>query len=324
MLMTGGTVPAQRTEAKPIKVGLVFDVGGLGDKSFNDAAFEGLTRAKKELRGVTGEYREPTDANQRREHLRSLAAGDADLIIGVGFLFTDEITELAEKFPNKKFACVDYTVSGDPIPPNLASLNFREEEGCFLVGAAAALASKTGKIGFVGGVDSPLIRRFEHGYRTGAQHARPGVEVRSVYAGISDSAFKDPQKGRELALGLYDRDVDIIFHASGSTGLGVFRAAEERGKMAIGVDRDQTDDATSGTIFTSMTKGVDRAVFEIIREVAEGRFKGGVHEYGLKEDAVGYVYDDRNKHLWPEGVREKVEKLREEILSGAIKVGKGN
>jgi basic membrane protein A len=324
LLGAGAIAPAQQAGTKPLKVGLVFDVGGLGDKSFNDAAFAGLTRAEKELKGIKGEYREPADANQRRENLRALAAGDTDLIIGVGFLFTDEITELAEKFPNKKFACVDYTVAGDPVPENLASLNFREEEGCYLVGAAAALASKSGKIGFVGGVDSPLIRRFEHGYRKGSQAARPDVEVRSVYAGISDSAFKDPQKGRELALAMYDRGVDIIFHASGSTGLGVFRAAEERGKMAIGVDRDQTEDATSGTIFTSMTKGVDRAVFEIIREKQEGRFKGGVHEYGLKEQAVGYVYDQRNKHLWPAGVREKVEAKREDILAGRVKVGRGD
>jgi basic membrane protein A len=311
------------SEPKPLNVGLVFDVGGLGDKSFNDAAYEGLQQAEKTIPGVRGEYREPSDANQRREHLRSMAVGDTDLIIGVGFLFTDEITELAEKFPNKKFACVDYTVTGDPIPSNLASLNFREEEGCFLVGAAAALASQSGQIGFVGGVDSLLIRRFEHGYRRGATHVRPDILVRGVYAGISDSAFKDPQRGRELALSLFDRGADIIFHASGSTGLGVFRAAEERGRMAIGVDRDQTEDATSGTIFTSMIKRVDRAVYEIIREVAEGRFRGGVHEYGLKEDAVGYVYDERNSHLWPAGAREKVESLRQDILEGRIQVGRG-
>jgi len=310
---------AQETAGgKKIKVGLVFDVGGRGDKSFNDAAYAGLMKAQKEL-GITGEYREPGEGAHREAHLRNFAKGDTDLIIGVGFLFTDEITEMARDFENKHFACVDYSVSDD-MPENLSALTFREEEGSFLVGALAALTSKTGKIGFVGGVESPLIKQFEAGYIQGAKHVKPEIEVRPVYAGVSDTAFKDPQKGKELANSLYDAGVDIIYHASGSTGLGVFKAAEERKKMAIGVDRDQADEAAPGVILTSMVKNTDQAVFEIIKEATTGKLKGGVHALGLKEGGVGYVYDDKNKALISEETRKKVEDLKQQIIDGKIKV----
>lgn len=304
-----------------IKVGLVFDVGGLGDKSFNDAAYAGLMKAKKEL-GIEAEYREPGEGAHREAHLRNFAKGDADLIIGVGFLFSDEIRAMAQDFPGKKFACVDYTVDEQEIPENLAALTFREEEGSFLVGAIAALKSQTGKIGFVGGVESPLIKKFEAGYTQGAKYVRPNVEVKAVYAGVSDSAFKDPQKGKELATSLYDAGCDIIYHASGSTGLGVFKAAEERKKFAIGVDRDQSDEAAPGIILTSMVKNTDQAVFEIIQECARGQFKGGVHSLGLKEGGVGYVYNEKNKELIGEEIHRKVEEIKAKIISGEIKVSK--
>ncbi len=305
---------------KPVKVGLVFDVGGLGDKSFNDSAYAGLQRAVKQL-GVRGEYREPGEGAHREAHLRNFAKGDADLIIGVGFLFTDEITNMARDFAGKKFACIDYTVTGDEMPPNLAALTFREEEGSFLVGALAALKSKTGQIGFVGGVESPLIKKFEAGYTQGARHVRPEVKVKAVYAGINDTAFKDPQKGKELATVLYDSGCDVIFHASGSTGLGVFRAAEERKKLAIGVDADQSADAAPGIILTSMLKNTDAAVYAAIEETAQGRFRSGVHSFGLKEGAVGYVYDDKNKALIGDEIHAKVEELKKKIVAGEIKVG---
>jgi basic membrane protein A len=302
-----------------LKVGLVFDVGGLGDKSFNDAAFAGLKRAEKEL-GVVGEYREPGEGAHREAHLRHFAKGDADLIIGVGFLFTDEIRAMAMDFPKKKFACVDYTVDEREIPQNLAVLTFREEEGSFLVGAIAALRSQTGKIGFVGGVESPLIKKFEAGYEQGAKYVRPDIEVKAVYAGVSDTAFKDPQKGKELASSLYDAGCDIIYHASGSTGLGVFKAAEERKKFAIGVDKDQSDEAAPGVVLTSMTKNTDAAVYEIIKEAVEGSFKGGVVSLGLKEGGVGYVYNEKNRHLIGEEIHKKVEELKSKIIRGEIRV----
>lgn len=305
-----------------VKVGLVFDVGGLGDKSFNDSAYAGLQRAEKEL-GIKGEYREPGEGAHRADHLRNFAKGDKDLVIGVGFLFTDEITQAAEDFGKKKFACIDYTVTDpDEIPENLVALNFREEEGAFLVGAVAALKSKTGKIGFVGGVESPLIKKFEAGYTQGAKHVRPEVEVKSAYAGVSDKAFHDPQKGKELANSMYDAGVDVIFHASGSTGLGVFKAAEEKNKWAIGVDADQSGDAKPGVILTSMTKNTDQAVFDVIKQVVEGKFNGGVRTFGLKEGGVGYVYNEKNRELIGEEIHKKIEDLKKKIISGEIKVSK--
>lgn len=304
-----------------LKVGLVFDVGGLGDKSFNDAAYSGLKRAEKEL-GIVGEYREPGEGAHREAHLRHFAKGDADLIIGVGFLFTDEIRAMALDFPKKKFACVDYTVDDREIPENLAALTFREEEGSFLVGAIAALKSQTGKIGFVGGVESPLIKKFEAGYTQGAKHVKPDIEVKAVYAGVSDTAFKDPQKGKELASSLYDAGCDVIYHASGSTGLGVFKAAEERKKFAIGVDRDQSDEAAPGVVLTSMTKNTDTAVFDVIESAVKGNFRGGVMSLGLKEGGVGYVYNEKNKHLIGEEIHRKVEELKSKIIAGEIKVSK--
>lgn len=324
LLATAGSfaadAPAAGAEgAKKIKVGLVFDVGGRGDKSFNDAAYVGLMKAEKEL-GITAEYREPGEGAHREAHLRNFSKGDADLIIGIGFLFTDEITAMANDFPKKKYACIDYTVGSDEIPSNLAALTFREEEGSFLVGAIAALKSTTGKIGFVGGVESPLIKKFEAGYIQGAKYANPKVEVKAVYAGVSDTAFKDPQKGKELANSLYDSGVDIIYHASGSTGLGVFKAAEERKKLAIGVDRDQADEAAPGVVLTSMIKNTDQEVYQIIKETSEGKFKGGNHAFGLKEGGVGYVYDDKNKALIGDEIHKKVEDIKAKIISGEIKV----
>jgi basic membrane protein A len=318
MVFSACPLSAETTGAK-VKVGLVFDVGGLGDKSFNDAAFVGLKRAEKEL-GIIGEYREPGEGAHREAHLRYFAKGDADLIVGVGFLFTDEIRAMALDFPKKKFACVDYTVDEREIPPNLAALTFREEEGSFLVGAVAALKSATGKIGFVGGVESPLIKKFEAGYTQGAKYVRPDVQVKVVYAGVSDTAFKDPQKGKELATSLYDAGCDVIYHAAGSTGLGVFKAAEERKKFAIGVDRDQSDEAAPGVVLTSMIKNTDVAVFDVIESVVKGTFKGGIITLGLKENGVGYVYNDKNKALIGDEIHKKVEELKNKIIKGEIKV----
>src|SRR5213083_1750871 len=231
-------------------VGLVFDIGGRGDKSFNDAAYKGLERAQNEL-GIRFSTLETSEGSDREAQLRQLAEGDAKLVFGVGFLFTDDVRALAKEFPNQKFACVDYTVNpNDTLPPNLVALKFREEEGSFLVGALAALLSKTHKIGFVGGMEIPLIRKFQAGYVAGAKAADPNAQVMVKYAGTTGAAFKDPTKGKELALAEYHAGADIIFHASGSTGLGVFEAARDLDKLAIGVDSDQQDEAP-GHILTS-------------------------------------------------------------------------
>jgi len=301
-------------------VGLVFDVGGRGDKSFNDAAYAGLERAQKEL-GVPFTTLETSgDGSDREAQLRQLATGPAQLIFGVGFLFTDDIKALAKEFPEKHFACIDYTVNpGDSLPPNLVALKFKEEEGSYLVGALAALTSKTHEVGFVGGMEIPLIRKFQAGYVAGVHAIDPKDEVLVKYAGNTGTAFRDPTKGKELALAEYHAGADIIFHASGSTGLGVFEAARELKKLAIGVDSDQYDEAP-GFILTSMVKRVDTAVVETIRAEQQHRFVGGVRTFGLAEDGVKWVYDARNQALVPPAVKARVDSLQALIVAGKIVV----
>jgi basic membrane protein A and related proteins len=313
-----GKKTAQQTSTpEALKVGLVFDIGGRGDKSFNDAAYAGLDSARRTL-GIEFQTLETGEGADREAAMRQLAATGSQLVFGVGFLFSDDIKALATEFPNVKFACVDYTVKeGEALPPNLLALKFKEEEGSYLVGALAALLSHSGTVGFVGGMEIPLIKKFEAGYRAGVTAVRPQARVIVKYAGSTGAAFKDPTKGKELALSEYHQGADIIFHASGSTGLGVFEAARELKKLAIGVDSDQYDEAP-GVVLTSMVKHVEVAVFNTIREMQAGQFKGGVKVFGLAEDGVGWVYDARNQGLIPDAVKARVDSLRDEIVAGRI------
>src|SRR4051812_25606677 len=314
------TPPAANT----IDVGVVFDLGGRGDKSFNDGAYLGAERAEKTL-GVHVRFIEPGEGSDRESGLRLLAAEGMDLVIGVGFIFTDDLTQLAKEYPKTDFAGVDYSVATDkdgkviPPPNNLAALKFREEQGSFLVGALAALVGKSKKVGFVGGMNFPLIHKFEAGYSAGVKAVCPDCEVISQYAGVTPEAFRNPGKGKELALSQYGQGVNVIFHASGSTGLGVFEAARQTNKLAIGVDADQFNEAP-GFVLTSMVKGVDNAVFDAIRRVKEGRFAGGIYQYGLAENGVGYVYDVNNEKLIPADVRARLESLKQDIIAGKIQV----
>ena len=307
-----------------VDVGVVFDLGGRGDKSFNDGAYLGAERAEKEL-GVRVRFIEPGEGSDRESGLRLLAAEGMDLVIGVGFIFTDDLTQLAKEYPKTDFAGVDYSVATDstgkiiPPPLNLAALKFREEQGSFLVGALAALVGKSKKVGFVGGMDFPLIQKFEMGYKAGVKAVCPDCQVISQYAGVTPEAFRNPGKGKELALSQYQQGVNVIFHASGSTGLGVFEAARQTSKLAIGVDADQYNEAP-GYVLTSMVKGVDNAVFDAIRRVKENRFRGGVYEYGLAEGGVGYVYDANNATLIPDSVRTRLEQLKQQIIENKIVV----
>ena len=307
-----------------VRVGLVFDVGGRGDKSFNDSAFAGLMRARDEL-GIAAEYIEPADGSDRESALRSFAKQGFDLVIGTGFIFTDDVTLLAGEYPEVRFACVDFAIKTDdegnplPPPPNVAALTFREEQGSFLVGTAAGLLSETRRVGFVGGMDVPLIRRFEAGYRAGVAHVCPECEVVTNFAGVDHKGFKDPTAGKQLGLAQYGSGADIIYHASGSTGLGVFEAARETNRLAIGVDSDQYHDMP-GHVLTSMVKRVDNVLFSIITDVVDGSFEGGQHSFGLAEEGVGYVYDDNNRELLPTAVVESVEQIREQIIAGELEV----
>lgn len=301
------------------KVGLVFDIGGRGDKSFNDAAYLGVERAKTEL-GIQFEYIEPGPGAEREAALRQFSTRqDISLIIGIGFMFTEEITAIAKEFPDKKFACVDYVYDlTKPMPPNLLALNFKEQEGCFLIGALAAYLTKTNTLGFIGGMESFQIKKFEVSYIAGVKYVKPDCNVLVNYAGVTGEGFKNPAKGKELALSQYSHGADIIFHASGVTGLGVFEAARDTKKYVIGVDADQYNEAP-GLVITSMIKGTDVAVFDCIKEVKEGTFKGGRAEYlGLNDKAIDYVYNENNKSLINEELHNKIEALRKEIIEGKI------
>lgn len=305
-------------------IGIVFDVGGRGDKSFNDGAFAGADSARRIL-GVTDRYIEPGDGSDRESGLRLLAAEKMDLVMGVGFIFTDDLTNLAREYPNINFAGIDLSLAYDstgkliPLPPNLAALKFREEEGSFLVGSLAALVGHSKKVGFIGGMDIPLIHKFEAGYTAGVKYVCPDCTVISQYAGVTPDAFKNPSRGKELALSQYQSGVNIIFHASGATGQGVFEAARQMHKLAIGVDADQYAEAP-GYILTSMVKGVNAATFDVIRRVKDGRFHGGVYSFGLKEGGVGYVYNEHNKALIPDSVHARIEAIKALIIAGKITV----
>ena len=307
-----------------IEVGIVFDLGGRGDKSFNDGAYAGAERAVAEL-GARVRFVEPGEGSDREAGLRLLAAEGMDLVVGVGFIFTDDLMTLATEYPNVAFAGVDLAVSldstGNPTAPpgNLAGLKFREEQGSFLVGALAALVGNSKKLGFIGGMDSPLIHKFEVGYAAGVKAVCADCQVISQYAGVTPEAFRNPGRGKELALSQYQQGVNVIYHASGSTGLGVFEAARTMKKFGIGVDADQYNEAP-GYVLSSMVKRVDNAVYDAIRLVKEGRFVGGIQEFGLAQDGVGYVYDDNNRALIPDSVRARIEALKADIVAGRITV----
>ena len=311
--------PGAAPAAKTFKAGIVFDVGGIDDKSFNEAAYKGLMRAKEQL-GIEVQYYQPSQPADRKTGLRQLAGKEFDVIIGVGFIFTDEIVAMAKDFPNLKFACVDMVDKPESeIPPNLVGLKFKEEQGAFLAGALAASISKTKKLGFIGGMNVPLIHKFEAGYTAGVKHVAPDAEVVVNYAGETPKAFEDPETGKNRAIEQYKSGVDIIFHASGKTGLGVFQAAKETSKLAIGVDSDQWHEAPNH-VLTSMVKSVDVAVFDVIKAVKENKFTSGKKVFGLAENGVGIIYDDNNKSLIPADVHAKVMALRDEIIAGKIQV----
>lgn len=315
---------AWRSSGTGPRVGIVFDVGGRGDKSFNDGAWRGAERAAREL-GARVRYIEPGEPSDREAGLRLLASEGLDLVIGVGFVFSDDITALAREYPGQSFADIDFTVPMDslgsplPIPNNLLALRFRDEEGAFLVGALAALSGGSEKIGFIGGMDIPLIHRFEAGYRAGVQYVCSSCEVIAQYAGVTPDAFRNPGRGKELALSQYQQGVNVIFHAAGATGLGVFEAARAANRLAIGVDADQYNEAP-GHILTSMIKGIDEAVFQAIEAVANRNFTGGVRQLGLAEHGVGFVYDDNNRALIADSVKSRIDALSSQIIAGRIRV----
>ncbi|MEP6944315.1 MAG: BMP family ABC transporter substrate-binding protein [Acidobacteriota bacterium] len=324
----GGTAQAKRVGCK-IRVGIVFDIGGKNDRSFNAAAWEGVQKAEKDLDICLYDV-EPGNPTSIEPAMRAFAEKNFDLIIGIGFAQSPIMQKVATDFPNIKFAIVDGVILGpDGKTPmkNVASLVFREHEGSYLVGMIAAYKSKTGILGFVGGMDIPLIHKFETGYAEGAKSVNPNIKIYDNYVGVSDNAWNNPGKGKELALNQIEKGADIIFTAAGNSGLGVFDAVEQYGKDAngdgnkfvIGVDSNQNGQKPR-FVLTSMVKRVDVAVYDVVKEVLDGKFEGGIHSFGLEKDGVAYAMDDNNKGLIPDDVILKVEDAKKKIIAGEIKV----
>lgn len=303
----------QATETKPAKfrAAVVTDVGGIGDLSFNAMAWEGLQRAGKDL-GIGVKFLESKEQADYPTNLRKLAEDGYNLVFAVGFLMEDAVKEVAPKYPKTKFAIID---GNAPKLANCASLKFREDEGSFLAGALAGAMSKKDKIGFIGGMEVDLIKKFECGYRAGAMTARPGIKVISAYTGRWD----DPGKGTELAYAQFGQGADIIFHASGSCGLGVISAAKSKGAgyYAIGVDADQ-DYIAPGRVLTSMMKRVDNAVYSTCESTVAGKFTTGDHVFGLREGGVGLSPLKYTKKDIPPETLAKVETLEKMIVDGKL------
>jgi basic membrane protein A len=310
------------------RVGIVYDIGGRGDKSFNDSAYAGLQAAKQE-HGDAIETRDVSpnpDGSDRKELLDSLADDGYGLVFGIGFLFSTDITKSATESPDTSFAVVDGSSDLCKQEKNLRCLLFKEEEGSFLVGAAAALKTKSNSVGFVGGQEGDLIRKFQAGYQAGvdyiAKQENKDIKVLVDYAGTTPEAFRDPAKGRELALKQIGQDADVIYHASGGSGAGVIAAAAASKVYAIGVDSDQSLTASPEEqkwILTSMLKRVDNAVQQTITAFVNGSFKGGYQTFGLKEDGIDYAQNEFNKELLGD-IPTTLDDLKQKITAGEIKV----
>ena len=314
-----------------LRVGMALDVGGLGDKSFNDAANRGLQRALDEGL-ITDENTELLEANQtgsnRDDNIVNLADQQFDLILGIGFAFSEGIADIATEYPDQNFGIIDgYATCGEPcgLPEiateNVADLTFKEHEGSYLVGIAAAMASESGTIGFLGGQEGTgLIEKFQAGYEAGARSVDPDIEILVEYIGDSTQAFVDPTAGEALSAGMYDDGADVVYHAAGQSGLGLFKAAVEADKLAIGVDSDQYLTASAEEqplILTSMLKRVDTAVYEAIRGAVEGNFQAGPQVFGLAEEGVDYSAS--NPALTDE-MKAAMDEAKAAIIAGEITV----
>ena len=309
-LLIGSVFSLEGAKAEEPRIALVLSFGGLGDEAFNDAAFRGYQMALEDF-DVDLTYVEPADIPEFEEHQRAYAEAGYDLIIAIGFYQEDSLQVVAQEYPDVHFAIVDTVVD----LPNVASITFKEHEGSFLVGVLAGMMTETNRVGFVGGLEIPLIKKFEVGFLEGLQYANPDADLLVNYAGD----FLDPGTGKELAISQFERNADIIFHAAGGTGMGVIEAAEEMGKYAIGVDSNQ-DHLAPGTVLTSMIKRVDVAVYEIIAEKVEGRFTPGLMTLGVADDGVGVTDFEYTKDIIPQEVIDLIEEIKDKIAAGEIEV----
>lgn len=288
---------------------IVYDMGGKFDKSFNEAAYQGAERWKKDTGKPYLDFEIANEA-QREQALRRMAEKGANPVIGVGFSQGSSIEKVAKEFPKQSFVIIDSVVKA----PNVESIVFKEQEGSFLVGVLAALTSKTGKVGFIGGMDIPLIRRFQCGYEQGAKYANPKIEFVANMTGTTPSAWNDPTRGGELAKSQFAKGVDVVFAAAGGTGVGIYQAAKDAGKYAIGVDSNQNH-VQPGTMLSSMVKRIDNAVYNSANKTTPG-----ITTLGLKEGGVDYAVDQYNAKLIAPAVKAKVDAAKADIISGKIKV----
>ncbi|MBW8728046.1 MAG: BMP family ABC transporter substrate-binding protein [Inquilinus limosus] len=300
--------------ADEVKPAVVFDMGGKFDRSFNEGIYNGSKKWSDETGVKIAEF-EVTNESQREQALRRMAENGANVVIAVGFAQAPALEIVADEFPDVKFAIIDAVVE----KPNVQSIVFKEQEGSFLVGILAAMASKTHTVGFVGGMDIPLIRAFGCGYVQGAHYSDPKVTVIQNMTGTTPAAWNDPTKGGELARSQFDRGADVVYAAAGATGLGVLQAAADAKKLSIGVDSNQNM-LHPGSVLTSMVKRVDVAAYNVFKSAQDGKFKPGVNVLGLKEDGVGWAADDNNAKLITPEMKEKVDAAAKGIIDGSIKV----
>ena len=304
-----GAESGEPEEAPAIEMimGMITDTGGLGDQSFNDSAWLGLERVEADF-GIERKVLESETADDYFPNLTAFSEANVDLIYGIGFLFEESMAQVAEKFPNEKFAIVDSVVEAD----NVASITFAENEGSFLVGVIAGLKTETNKIGFIGGMKYPLIEKFEYGFRAGVKSVNPDAEVFVNYA----DSFEDSAKGKEIATVQHQKGADVIFHAAGGVGIGLIQAAEEQGFWAIGVDQDQSH-ISPNSVLCSMIKRVDEGVYQVAKSVVDGEFKAGINVFDIKNNGVGY--SDKAGNLSDE-LKAEADKYQAAIAEGKFVV----
>lgn len=307
-LVAGLTVSG--STQRPPKVGIVFDIGGLGDQSFNDSAYVGLKRLEKEL-GAQITYMESKTPSDYEPNLASLAREGYDVVWGIGFLMADAIKKVASQFPNTRFGIIDSEFTDEEYAAlgNILGVVYKEHEGSFLVGVLAALTTKTDKVGFVGGMQFAVIEKFEAGFKAGVWKTNPNIDILTNYTG----SFDDPAKGKTVATSMFRQGADVVFHAAGATGIGVIEAAAELGKWAIGVDSNQAHLAPKN-VLNSMIKRVDIGVFEGTKMLLEPDFKGHTMVMGIAEDGVGMVTDLSNNASL--SAIAKAQEWAEKIKSG--------
>lgn len=300
--------------ARNIKIGLVTNLNGLGDKSFNDMAYKALLDSKEKYK-IKFDVLEPKNEEETEKSLRNFSEQKFDLIISMGFNSVEAVNDIATDFPDIKFVIIDGVVD----KPNVASITFKEEEGSYLAGIMAGMMTKSNKIGFIGGVDIPIIQKFEAGFNAGVKSVNTNASIISRYLFSNDLAgFNSPEKGKENAIELYNDDVDIIYHAAGLSGNGIIEAAKEKDKYVIGVDFDQ-DYMAKGNVLTSVVKRVDTALSIMIDKTLNNNFEGKIYEFGVSDNCIGLTEFKYTKDIVPEEVIERIEQAETDITAGEIK-----